>query len=119
VTTRLLVVDDHPGFLAAAAAVCSATPNVELRGTATNAADALELARCVRPDLVLVDLRLADDDGAALADQLRAELPRCVVVLCSTLAGQDLPARAKTGLHLCKEKLTISTLAALAAGAAA
>jgi DNA-binding NarL/FixJ family response regulator len=91
---------------------------VELRGTATNAADALALARCVHPDVVLVDLRLGREDGADLAARLRDLLPACAVIVCSTLSREDLPAHVSADKHLHKEQLTVAVLSELAGLAA-
>jgi DNA-binding NarL/FixJ family response regulator len=118
-TTRILVVDDHPSFLAAAAAVCAATPDVALIGTATNGPDAVALAKCGRPDVVLVDVRLAGENGLVVADELRELLPQARIVVCSMLATEDLPARAFAGDHVSKENLSVAVLHALVQRAAA
>ncbi len=101
--SRVLVVDDSAAFLTAAAAVCAHTPGVVLVGTATNADDAVALARYAKPHVVLVDLRLADG-GVAVAERLRALLPDATVLVCAT-----------DGDHVLKEHLSVATLSALCA----
>jgi CheY-like chemotaxis protein len=66
VETRVLVVDDHPAFRHAARRLLEAAGMVVV-AEAAGAADAIETATAMRPDLVLLDVRLPDGDGFAVA----------------------------------------------------
>lgn len=83
---RVLVVDDHPGFRAAARALLVAD-GFDVVAEAGTAAGALEAVRLHRPDLVLLDIRLPDVDGIDLAEELSRLSPRPQVVLVSTRAA--------------------------------
>jgi CheY-like chemotaxis protein len=66
VETRVLVVDDHPAFRRAARRLLEAAGMVVVAEVA-GAVDAIETATAMRPDLVLLDVRLPDGDGFAVA----------------------------------------------------
>ena len=69
--TSILIVDDDPGFGRAAAEMLTAR-GYRVLGQATSVAAALEQCDQLDPDAVLVDVRLPDGDGVALAEELRA-----------------------------------------------
>jgi CheY-like chemotaxis protein len=71
VPVRCLLVDDNVAFLEAAS-VLLGREGMTVVGVATGSADALRLARALRPDVVLVDIGLGDENGfdvARLLDQ--------------------------------------------------
>jgi CheY-like chemotaxis protein len=68
---KVLVVDDRPDVADALGGLVRSLGYVA--EVANEADTAIELARCMRPDIAIVDLRLGDSDGARLAAQLRAE----------------------------------------------
>jgi DNA-binding NarL/FixJ family response regulator len=110
---RVLVVDDAPAFRAAAAAVVGRTPGFVLVGEAPDGETAL---RHPPVDLVLLDIHLPGLDGIAVCEELVRRDPAPRVLLCSTYAVQDLPARAQTcGAlgYLPKDDLRPSVLRAL------
>jgi DNA-binding NarL/FixJ family response regulator len=83
----LLIVDDNPEFLASARALLEREGQTVV-GLASNAADALQLAREVRPDVALVDVHLGPDNGFDVA-QLMHELGRPQVVLVSAYTESE------------------------------
>ncbi|GEM_PF-914601 len=87
---RCLVVDDNEGFLRAARALLE-REGLEVAGVARNGAQGLQLARELRPDVILVDIFLGPDDGFELARQLYDDDPgpARAVVLISTHAEAD------------------------------
>jgi DNA-binding NarL/FixJ family response regulator len=90
---RVLIVDDQRPFRAAAAAVLRRMPDFTLVGEAETGEDGVRAAAELRPDLVLMDVRLPGIDGVAAAGRIHAEAPGSVVVLCSSYAREDLPVR--------------------------
>ena len=89
---RVLVVDDHPAFRAAAAALLAAD-GFDVVAEASTAAEAVHLARTLELDLVLLDVRLPDRDGIEVAAEL-AGLPHPPpVVLVSSRPARDLGQR--------------------------
>jgi DNA-binding NarL/FixJ family response regulator len=87
-TTRLLLVDDHPLFLDGVRAALSASEGLEVVGEAHSVAEALSLAESVAPDVVLMDLNLPDGSGVDATRQLLAAHPE-VRVLVITMAADD------------------------------
>jgi DNA-binding NarL/FixJ family response regulator len=79
----VLVVDDHPDFRALAAALLVAE-GYDVVGEAGTAAAALELARSVNPDIVLLDIQLPDGSGFDVAGELARNSRRPHVVLVSS-----------------------------------
>jgi CheY-like chemotaxis protein len=87
---RVLVVDDSPGFLGAAARVLRGEGMVVV-GTAATSAEALSRTREMEPDVVLVDIDLGPESGLELARQLAAEpdARRTRIILISTHSAED------------------------------
>jgi DNA-binding NarL/FixJ family response regulator len=90
VSLRVLLVDDSEQFLSAAKSSLRRN-GMEVVGTATSSASALEVLAVVRPDVVLVDVGLGDENGFDLVSQLVDAFPDLAsrVVLISTRAEDD------------------------------
>ncbi len=69
---RVVVVDDHDLFRTGLVALLSAQPDIEVVGQASSAGKAVRLARDLRPEVIVMDLRLPDLDGADAVARLRA-----------------------------------------------
>jgi DNA-binding NarL/FixJ family response regulator len=70
---RVLVVDDHPVLRAGLEAVLRVEPGFRCVGGAADGAAMWILLRRTRPDVVVLDHRLGDEDGIELCRALRAE----------------------------------------------
>jgi len=81
---KVLVVDDQEPFRRAMAAVVDATDGFAIIGTAASGEESIEVARQLRPDLVLMDVNLPGIDGLEATRILTAESEGPVVVLLST-----------------------------------
>ncbi len=91
---RLVVVDDHQVVCEGLAAVVSDTP-VEVVGTAKTGAEAMELCRRLRPDVVLLDIRLSQgEDGLALIKPLRKLSTDLRVIVFTAFDNPTYTARA-------------------------
>jgi DNA-binding NarL/FixJ family response regulator len=89
--TRVLIVDDHPSFRANVRLLLEAE-GFEVVGEAGDAARALEQAAALAPDVVLLDVQLADADGFAVARRICAGDPAPRVVLVSSRDESDYGA---------------------------
>lgn len=90
-TLRLLLVDDNERFLAVARTSLE-RDGIEVIGTASTVAQAMDRAGTLRPDVVLVDVALGSESGFDLTRQLVDRYPdlRTGVVLISTRREEDL-----------------------------
>lgn len=93
-TQRVLVVDDHQMFVQLLSAALSAEPDLDCVGVAHDITSALEKTRELRPDLVVMDVRLGDGDGIAAARELLEEHPETRVVVLTAFADARLVQRA-------------------------
>jgi DNA-binding NarL/FixJ family response regulator len=96
VKIRVLVIDDFPLVREGLAAALAIDPGFEVLGQGSDAEEGLRLARELRPDVVLLDLRMPEGGGIALLERLREELPetRALVVTASEKAETLLDAVA-------------------------
>jgi DNA-binding NarL/FixJ family response regulator len=85
-TVRVLLVDDHGLVRAGLSSMLSASPDIEIAGEAADGAAALELARRVEADVVLMDLSMPVLDGVEATRRLLAEHPALRVVVLSSFA---------------------------------
>jgi DNA-binding NarL/FixJ family response regulator len=85
---RVLLVDDHPSFRGCARALLTAE-GFDVVGEAEDGTSALALARELTPDLVLLDIRLPDMDGFAVARALHARDPELAIGLVSSRDRDD------------------------------
>ena len=79
----VLIVDDHPSFRASARTLLEAE-GYEVIGEAENGETAVDAARELHPDLVLLDVQLPGINGFRVADQLRKLEDPPVVILTSS-----------------------------------
>jgi DNA-binding NarL/FixJ family response regulator len=88
---RVLLVDDNAEFLLVARSSLS-RDGVEVVGSATSSADALEQTFALRPDIVLVDIGLGEESGFDLALKLVDAVPslRSGVILISTRSADEV-----------------------------
>jgi two-component system nitrate/nitrite response regulator NarL len=87
---RCLIIDDNAYFLVAARSVLE-SQGIEVVGVAESAAEALQQAEALCPDVALVDIGLGDESGFELARRLVdvCAQPVIRVVLISTRAEDD------------------------------
>lgn len=89
--SRLLIVDDHPVVREGLKAFLGLYADLEVVGEAESGSTALGLAGKLRPDLVLLDLQLADGQALAWIPRLMAlPIPPKVVILTSFLENDGL-----------------------------
>jgi len=87
---RVLLVDDQTLFRAGLRTLLSTRPEVEVIGEAENGQDAVRLAAQLRPDVVLMDLKMPVLDGVAATRRLRVQLPTCRIVALTTFEDDEL-----------------------------
>jgi DNA-binding NarL/FixJ family response regulator len=114
--TTILTADDHPLIRSGLAAMLAGEPDLELVGEATNGEEALEQYRALRPDVVLMDLRMPVMDGLSATRAILAEFPDAKIIVLTTYDGDEdiyraLDAGAKG--YLLKDMLRTEVLKAV------
>jgi two-component system NarL family response regulator len=88
-TLKVLLVDDHALVRIGLASVIADEPGLEVVGQASTGARAVELYRSLRPDVVLMDLRLPDFSGVQATEAIRKEFPDAKLVVISSFAPDE------------------------------
>ena len=83
-TARLLIAYDHALVREGMRAMLASEPNLEVVGEAENGREALELCRELRPDLILMDVRMPEMDGMAATRVIKGEYPSTSVLIVTT-----------------------------------
>jgi len=91
---RVLIVDDQEAFRSAARLVVEMTEGFMTVGEASDGAAALELARTLEPQLVLLDIRLPVIDGIEVTRRLSHDHPEMRVLALSTYEEYERRALA-------------------------
>src|SRR5512132_1099156 len=95
--TRVLIVDDHPLTRGALAALLGQN-DFSVAGEAASGEEAIEVARELQPDLVLLDLSMPGIGGLGALPLLRDAAPGCeVVMLTASVAEENLLAAIRGG----------------------
>ncbi|HEX2273427.1 MAG TPA: response regulator transcription factor [Acidimicrobiales bacterium] len=92
----VLIVDDQAPFRRAAATVVGLTRGFEVVGEARSGEEAVEFARTLAPQMVLMDINLGGMNGIEATRVITAASPHTVVLLLSTYQVEDLPVDAAT-----------------------
>ncbi len=93
-TTRVLVVDDHELLRQGVVATLESEPDFEVIGQAASSDEALEAARELRPDLILLDLYMPGRDGLSILPMLRQQLPDSRIVMLTVSEDPDAVTQA-------------------------
>ncbi len=83
-TIRLLLVDDHELMRQGLRAILDREEGVEVVGEATNGRTAVDLARVLAPDIVVMDVAMKDMNGIEATRQIRTEFPAVKVLALSS-----------------------------------
>ena len=86
---RLLIVDDHDLIRESTQLMLEGEPDLEVVGEAVNGRHALELCRQLRPDLVLMDVRMPEMDGLTATREIKKEMPTISVLVVSAYESED------------------------------
>jgi DNA-binding NarL/FixJ family response regulator len=91
---RVLVVDDQRLIREGIASLLGIQPGITVVGMASDGREAVEKAIALDPDVVLMDVRMPECDGAQATGRIRRELPRCQVVMLTTFDDEEYVVQA-------------------------
>jgi DNA-binding NarL/FixJ family response regulator len=85
---RILLVDDHALFRQSLSVLLTAS-GYEVIGAATDGIEALQGARTLRPDLILMDIQMPGCDGLAATRLIKAEIPEIKIVMLTVSSSDE------------------------------
>jgi len=86
---RVLLVDDHEVVRSGIRALLQATDDIVVTGEAGSVREAIDEADRTRPDVVVMDVRLADGSGIEATREIRAKHPTTAVVMLTSFADDE------------------------------
>jgi len=93
---RILIVDDHEAVRKGVCAILSARLDIEICGEAVNGKEAIEKAKELRPELVILDITMPVLNGFDAAREILKILPDTLIIMLSTHLTNQLVAQAKS-----------------------
>ncbi len=90
---KLLIADDHFIIRQGLRLILETENDLELVGEASDGAEALRLCADLKPDVVLMDLRMPNMDGLTAIEKLRVTQPEIAVIILTTFNEDDLMLR--------------------------
>ncbi len=115
-TIRVLLVDDQPAVRQGLRIRLVLEPDVEVVGEAGDGDGAISLAQSLRPDVILMDVKMPGMDGISTVRTLRALAPESAVVILSLYDDAKTRARAEeagAAAFVAKHKVGETLLAAV------
>ena len=90
---KIVIADDHEVVRSGLKSLLADT-DIEVVGEATSAPEAVRAALALRPDVVILDVRMGETDGLSALAQIRQERPEMAVLILSTYDNPTYIARA-------------------------
>lgn len=94
---RILVIDDHPVVRAGLVGLLSSQPDFEIVGEGSNGHEAIALVEQIRPDVVLMDLRMPALDGVSAIKAIRSRFPTQIMVLTTFDTDAEIVRAVEAG----------------------
>jgi len=85
----LLIVDDYPVVLSGLETMLSSYPDIQVAGLAQNGAQAVQMAAALRPNVVMMNLRMPDMDGIEATRTIKQAAPEVNILIFSGINASD------------------------------
>jgi two-component system, NarL family, response regulator LiaR len=115
-TIKVLIADDHPIVRKGLRMVISNEPDMEVVGEAVNGVEAVHLARALKPEVVLMDIKMPQMGGIEATQEIKATDPEIHILVLTSFADDDTVFPAiKSGAsgYLLKDSLPTELLTAI------
>ena len=95
---RLLIVDDHPALRSGLVSLTKREKDIEIIAEAANGIEAVDLARSLKPDVILMDLSLPQKSGLEAIAEIHASDPEIhILVFSSSVDASQILSAVQTG----------------------
>lgn len=96
---KILLVEDHIVMREGLRGLISQQADLKVVGEATDGNQAVELARQLKPDVIIMDVRMQGMDGVEATRRIKAEMPDCRIIALSAYDNREyIMGMAKAGM---------------------
>jgi DNA-binding NarL/FixJ family response regulator len=97
--TRILIADDHPVFRFGLRALLDAQPDLEVVGEVGSGTAAVQMARTLQPDLLLMDINMPELNGIEATRQITAVTPHPAILILTMFDDDTVLSAVEAGAH--------------------
>jgi len=113
---RVVIADDHRLFAQALEAILSGDDRIEIAGHARDGHEAVELARKLEPDVILMDIAMPGMDGFQATRVIKKDQPAaCILMLTGSNSRSDVDRARKAGAagYVTKDRIAAELIDAI------